>query len=465
MRAPVVNKNMSFQELGLSPALMRALDELKFTEATPIQREAIPPALEGRDVIACASTGSGKTAAFLLPILQRLEGKRRGAIRALVITPTRELAAQIEEHRALLARHLHSSGAAVYGGVAMSPQARAFRSGVDVLCATPGRLLDHLQYPYARLNQIEILVLDEADRMLDMGFLPDIRRILGYLPKERQTLLFSATLPQPIVTLARDMQTNPVTLNTGRQSRPPESISHGAFGVRQQLKSPLLLHLLSTGKMESVVVFTRTRHRADRLANYLDRHGVSCARIHGNRSQAQRTQALAGFKGGEYRVLVATDVAARGIDVEALSHVVNFDVPNVPDDYIHRVGRTGRASATGEALTFFAAEELADMRAIERALGASIPRLTAEGFDPEAAESERPETPVRERIAAIRAEKAALREKQMQRAAAGSARERHSGSPSGNSFGRGGGASGRGGSTADSRFGRALAGSRSGGSR
>jgi len=418
---------MSFSDFGLDPNLLRAVEDQGFAQPTPIQRDSIPPAMEGRDVLACAMTGSGKTAAFLLPVLQRLLPKRRGVTRVLILTPTRELAAQIEEHRALLSKHTRITGAAIFGGVGMGPQERAFKSGVDILVATPGRLLDHFQYPYARLNDLDVLILDEADRMLDMGFLPDIRKVLRHIPKTRQTLFFSATMPKPIVELSQEMLHNPVTLNIERQSAPATGITHAVYQVAQNLKSPLLLHLLTTGEMQSVVVFTRTKHRADRLSKYLEANGVNCARIHGNRSQNQRTEALAGFKSGQFRVLVATDIAARGIDVEALSHVVNFDVPNVSDDYIHRVGRTARAESTGDAFTFVSPEEAGDLRDIERALGKQIPRRTAVGFDTTAAQAERPETPIGERIAAIRARKAEERA----RAAAKAARRSQADSGSG----------------------------------
>jgi ATP-dependent RNA helicase RhlE len=408
---------MSFTEFGLHQALLRGVEDLGFEQPTPIQRDAVPPALQGRDILACAMTGSGKSAAFLLPILNRLADRPRGVTRALILTPTRELAAQIDEHRAELGRHTKLTGAAVFGGVGMSPQERAFRQGVDIMVATPGRLLDHFRNPYARMDGLEILVLDEADRMLDMGFLPDIRRVLRHLPTKRQTMFFSATLPGPIVELSREMLHDPVKLNIERRSSPATGITHGAYEVAQTQKSPLLVHLLNTGEMQSVVVFTRTKHRANRLADYLAKQGVSCDRIHGSRSQPQRTQALAAFKRGETRVLVATDIAARGIDVEALSHVVNFDVPHVAEDYIHRVGRTARAEATGDAYTFVSPEESADFRAIEKALGKSIPRRKAEGFQP-AAQAEQLEVPIAERIAAIRARKAEERA----RAAANAAR-------------------------------------------
>jgi ATP-dependent RNA helicase RhlE len=396
---------MSFAELGLDAELLKATQRMGFEHPTPIQRAAIPPLMEGRDVLATAVTGSGKTAAFLLPILHRLKGKRRGTTRALVVAPTRELAAQITEHLRDLAGQTGISGAAVYGGVAMGPQEQAFRKGVDVLIATPGRLLDHLQRPYARLDHVEYLVLDEADRMLDMGFLPDIRRVLEHLPKQRRTLLFSATLPAPIVELANDMLENPVALNIERKSAPAAGITHTVYPVPHELKSHLLLALLRQGTAKSVLAFTRTKHRANRLADFLERNGVSCARIHGNRSQAQRTEALVGFKKGHVRVLVATDIAARGIDVEALGLVVNFDVPHLPEDYIHRVGRTARADATGDAYTFVSSDEEGELRAIERHVGKRLPRQQVVGFDYTRRPAERLEVPLAERIAAIRARK------------------------------------------------------------
>ena len=397
---------MSFSTFQLDPALLRGVKELGFLRPTPIQADAIPPALEGRDVLACAMTGSGKTAAFVLPILHRLLGKKRGVTRALILTPTRELAAQIEEHARALAMHTPVSTAAVFGGVGMGPQEHAFRIGTDVIVATPGRLLDHFRFPYARLGHLEVLVLDEADRMLDMGFLPDIRRVLKHLPPRKQTLFFSATMPPPIVTLTREMLKNPYTVNLERAPAPAVGITQAVYPVPQNLKAPLLTTLLKRGDIQSALVFTRTKHRANRLAESLTRAGVHCERIHGNRTQAQRTQALAGFKDGRFKVLVATDIAARGIDVEALSHVVNFDVPHVPEDYIHRVGRTARAELKGDAYTFVAPEEEADLRSIEKAIGKRLPRITVPGFDYAKAPAERFEVPIAERIAAIRARKA-----------------------------------------------------------
>jgi ATP-dependent RNA helicase RhlE len=398
-----------FSGLGLDPTLVRATRELGFTRPTPVQREAIPPALAGRDLLACAMTGSGKTAAFLLPIMQRLMPKRRGTTRALVITPTRELAAQIDEHLRELAVHTPISSAAVFGGVGMGPQEHAFRSGVDVIVATPGRLLDHFRQPYAKLDALEVLVLDEADRMLDMGFLPDVRRILKHVPARRQTLFFSATMPGPIVTLSSEILTNPVTLNIERKSAPAVGITQAVYPVAQELKSGLLVALLARGDVRSAIVFTRTKHRANRLAQVLERHRIPCARIHGNRSQAQRTEALAGFKAGRFPVLVATDIAARGIDVEALSHVINFDVPGAPEDYVHRVGRTARAEATGDAFTFVSPDEVPQLRAIERVIGKQLPRVTVPGFDYSHRPPERLEIPVEERLRQMRAQKTAAR--------------------------------------------------------
>ena len=385
--------------------MLKSIRELGFTRPTPVQADAIPPALEGRDVLACAQTGSGKTAAFLLPILQRLLGKPRGRTRALVVAPTRELAAQILEEFNSLATHTPLTGAAVFGGVGMGPQEHAFRAGVDVIIATPGRLLDHMRSPYVNFSHLECLVLDEADRMLDMGFLPDIRRILRAVPQKRQTLFFSATMPPEIAALTKEMLVNPVTVQRERQAAPASGITQAVYPVSQELKTTLLAHLLKRGHITQALVFTRTKHRANRVAEFLVHAGVKAERIHGNRSQAQRTQALAGFKDGKYPVLVATDIAARGIDVEELGHVVNFDVPQVPDDYIHRVGRTGRADAVGEAFTFVSPQEDDDLRAIEKAIGRRLPRVTVPDFDYTARPQAKLEIPIAQRIAEIRARK------------------------------------------------------------
>ena len=407
---------MAFSSFGLHPDLLRGVKEVGFTRPTPIQADAIPPAVEGRDVLACAMTGSGKTAAFILPILHRLIAKPRGRTRALVLTPTRELAAQIEQHLSELAVHTPLSGAAVFGGVAMGPQEHAFRTGVDVVIATPGRLLDHFKHDYARLDALEVLVLDEADRMLDMGFLPDIRKVLKHLPAKRQTMLFSATMPAPIMELARELQHKPAMINLELKAAPAVGITQAIYPVSEALKPALFLELIRRGELKDVIVFTRTKHRANRLAEVLERGGVSVARIHGNRSQAQRTLALDGFKRGQFQVLVATDIVARGIDVEELSHVVNFDVPNVPEDYIHRVGRTARADATGDAFTFVAPDEEPDLRAIERAVGRALPRITVSGFDYNQKTGERFEVPIGERIAAIRARRAEERKRAKEKA-------------------------------------------------
>ena len=422
---------MPFSSLSLHPDLLKGVRELGFLHPTPIQVDAIPAALSGRDVLACAQTGSGKTAAFLLPILHHLIDRPRRKTRALVLTPTRELAAQILEDFNALAVHTPLTGAAVYGGVGMGPQEHAFRSGVDLIVATPGRLLDHFRSPYAKLEGIEYLVLDEADRMLHMGFLPDVRRILRHIPAKRQTFFFSATIPPPIAALASEMLNRPLSINLQRQPAPAVGITQAVYPVSQDLKAPLFLQLLERGLVREALVFTRTKHRANRLADFLVRHRVNAARIHGNRSQAQRTEALAGFKNGKYRVLVATDIAARGIDVEALSHVVNFDVPAVPEDYIHRVGRTGRAEMTGDAFTFVSGEEEGDLRAIERAIGKGLPRVTLPDFDYKARPQAKLEVPLAERIAAIRARKADERSRAKANAdrRAGGGRGPHAGPP------------------------------------
>ncbi|MEO6067212.1 MAG: DEAD/DEAH box helicase [Gemmatimonadales bacterium] len=396
---------MPFTELKLHPDLLRGLKELGYARPTPIQSQAIPAAMAGKDLLACAMTGSGKTAAFLLPILHKLIDKPRRTTRALVITPTRELAAQIVEALNEMAVHTPITAAAVYGGMSMGPQEHAFRSGVDVMVATPGRLLDHLRHGYAKLDKIEHLVLDEADRMLDMGFLPEIRKILRHIPAKRQTLFFSATMPGEIAKLSREMLHDPVMFNVERQSAPAVGITQAVYPVPRELKGALFAELLKRGEMKEALVFTRTKHRANRLWEFLSHRGYKVARIHANRSQPQRAEALAGFKDGRYRVLVATDIAARGIDVTALGHVVNFDVPAAPDDYIHRVGRTARAETTGHAFTFVAPDEEDELRRIERAVGKRLPRVTLPDFDYKSKPDQPLEIPQAQRIAAIRARK------------------------------------------------------------
>ncbi|HYF50021.1 MAG TPA: DEAD/DEAH box helicase [Planctomycetota bacterium] len=378
---------MSFSNFGLHADILRGVQDACYVEATPIQRDAIPAGLSGKDVLACSATGSGKTAAFLLPILQRLHAHPKpGVTRALILTPTRELAAQIGENLKNLARHTGITAATVVGGVGMGGQKHALQKGAAIVVATPGRLMDHLRFPYAKLGGVEMLVLDEADRMLDMGFLPDIKKIVQHLPATRQTYFFSATLPPEIVSLTKQWLHEPARINIERQARPAEGIRQSVYPVPQSLKSMLLVRLLKNEEMKSVLVFTRTKRRADRVADVLKRNNVSSAKIHGDRTQGQRTQAMEGFKKGRYKVLVATDVAARGIDVNALSHVINFDLPGSSEDYIHRIGRTARAQATGDALTFVSPDEEREWKSIERAVQnaggkAPVERVKLEDFD------------------------------------------------------------------------------------
>ncbi|HSL18157.1 MAG TPA: DEAD/DEAH box helicase [Methylomirabilota bacterium] len=420
---------MNFDDMNFHPAIARGIRDFGFTEPTPIQRDAIPPALDGRDVLACAMTGSGKTAAFVLPMLQRMADTRCGGrTRALILTPTRELAAQIHEHIEVLARHTPVRSATVFGGVKPAKQERALRDGVDIVVATPGRLLDLMQYPWTRFSDLEFLVIDEADRMLDMGFLPDVRRILAQLPSKRQTMLFSATLPAEIVKLSRDLLADPARIDVERRSEPATGITQAILPVPEQLKTDLLTEMIRRGEVDTALVFTRTKHRANRLAKKLEQAGISCDKIHGNRSQPQREKALAAFKHGSIKILVATDIAARGIDVEALPHVINFDVPVVPDDYIHRVGRTARAGKIGDALTFASPAEQPLVAAIERAAGRRIARRQVDGFDYGAQPAGRFEIPVGERLAAHRTRRTEERARGRARDAAGS-------SPPGRRFG------------------------------
>jgi ATP-dependent RNA helicase RhlE len=417
-----------FSHLRLHASLLHGLKDLGFVRPTSIQADAIPPALEGRDLLACAVTGSGKTAAFLLPILHRLIDRPRGTTRALVLTPTRELAAQIVEDLNDLAVHTPITAAAVFGGVGMGPQEHAFRTGVDVVVACPGRLLDHFRFSYAKLAGLEHLVLDEADRMLDMGFLPDIRRVLRHLPQKRQTYFFSATMPPPIGQLAQEMLKNPATINLERRSAPASGITQAVYPVPQHLKAALLTKLLKS-EVKDALVFTRTKHRANRLAAHLDAAHIKCERIHGNRSQSQRTAALAGFKSGNYQVLVATDIASRGIDVTALGHVINFDVPLVPEDYIHRVGRTARAELTGSAFTFVAPDEENSLRDIERAVGKRLPRVTVPDFDYNSRPAASLEVPLAQRIAEIRRRKGEERQRARANAERRAQHGHHGGGP------------------------------------
>ena len=370
-----------FGGMPLHPKLKAGIRELGYTSPTPIQARTIPEAVGGRDLIGTAQTGTGKTAAFLLPILERLLDQQTGRTLALVLTPTRELAIQAEGFLKRLGRHTPLRGTAVYGGVGMEEQQRALRGGAEIIIATPGRLLDHMSRGYVNFRQLRILVLDEADRMLDMGFLPDVRRILQELPTQRQTMLFSATMPPEVVRLARDFLHDPKTVQVAATTAAAVGVAHLALPVPSHLKASLLRELLADTTMTSVLVFTRTKHRADRLGRQLDQWGIEAGIIHGDRSQAQRVKALESFRSGRHRVLVATDIAARGIDVEGVSHVVNFDVPNEPDVYIHRVGRTARAQRSGDAFTLVAREEEDDFSRIEQRLGVEIRRATIPGFN------------------------------------------------------------------------------------
>jgi ATP-dependent RNA helicase RhlE len=375
---------MGFTRFGLHPDLLQGVHDMGYTRPTPVQEKAIPPILEGRDVAGSAQTGTGKTAAYLLPIVHRLLPLSRGTTRCLILTPTRELAIQVDEQLSALAYHTLVRGGAVYGGVHMWPQEQALRAGVDIVTATPGRLLDHLRYDYFSLKGIQILVLDEADRMLDMGFLPDLRRILSHLPVRRQNLLFSATLEDEVLKLARETLHDPVRVEIGRVA-PASGITHAVYPVNQALKTSLLLALLSRTTVPSALVFARTRERADRLARALRGARLRVELIHSGREQHARLDALNAFRSGRVQLLVATDVASRGLDIDGVSHVINYDVPRSADDYIHRSGRTARVEARGEAFTFVAPEEERDLKEIERAMGRPIPRVRLPEFNYDAA--------------------------------------------------------------------------------
>src|SRR5690242_3313447 len=376
---------MSFRALNLSPQMLQAVHDAGYTEPTPIQIAAIPLILAGHDVIGIAQTGTGKTAAFVLPILMKLaasmhNGQRRRT-RARVVAPTRELVVQIEENVRAYAKHVPLRMATVFGGVSERPQIEALRSGVDLVVATPGRLIDLMDQRVANLSGIEFLVLDEADRMLDMGFLPPIRRIVKALPQKRQTLMFSASLSREIEELTHQFQRSPRIVQIGRRANPAETVTQFAYEVPPHLKSALLLHLLGDPKFDTVLVFTRTKRGADRIARRLESSGIKTGSIHSNRSQNQRLRALKDFKSGAVRVLVATDIAARGIDVDGISHVVNYDFPMHAEDYVHRIGRTGRAHAVGDAISFVTPEDHKELRLLERFIGRGIVRKKAEGFN------------------------------------------------------------------------------------
>jgi len=378
---------MSFDSLGLSAELLRAVGEEGYLTPTPVQSQAIPVILQGRDVLAAAQTGTGKTAGFTLPILQRLaaepvEGRRR--IRALVLVPTRELAAQVAANIETYGRHLPQlKCAVVFGGVSINPQIATLRRGVDILVATPGRLLDHAQQRTVNLAAVQTLVLDEADRMLDMGFIRDIRKVLAMLPTRRQNLLFSATFSNEIRALAAKLLDDPQQIEVARRNTPAELVSQVVHPVDRGRKRELLSHLMQAGDWRQVLVFTRTKHGANRLAAQLERDGISAAAIHGNKSQGARTKALADFKAGSVRALVATEVAARGLDIDQLPHVVNFELPHVAEDYVHRIGRTGRAGSEGEAVSLVCVDERKLLNDIERLLAREIPRHIVTGYEPD----------------------------------------------------------------------------------
>jgi len=380
---------LRFEQLGLSADLLRTVEEEGYTEPTPVQERAIPLVLEGRDVLAAAQTGTGKTAAFTLPILDRLRGHAntsfspaRHPVRCLVLTPTRELAVQVADSVKTYGRHVPLRSAVVYGGVPLDPQIKELRAGIEILVATPGRLLDLVGQRATNLAQAEILVLDEGDRMLDMGFMPDIRRILDLLPSRKQTLLFSATFSDEIKGLAGSILHDPVTIEVARHGTAAESVRQLVYPVDRDRKEELLRHLIVSGDWHQVLVFTRTKLTASRLASWLDRRGVAATAIHSDRAQADRTRALEGFKAGEIRILVATDVAARGLDIEDLPHVVNFELPWNPEDYVHRIGRTGRAGATGDAISLVCIDEADLLRGVQRLLQRAIPWTVEDGFVP-----------------------------------------------------------------------------------
>lgn len=377
---------MSFNTLGLSAELLRAVAEQGYTKPTPVQQQSIPVILQGRDILAGAQTGTGKTAGFTLPLLHLLNQSTKNknnkpAVRALVLTPTRELAAQVAESIATYGKYLPLRSTVIFGGVNINPQISKLRQGVDILIATPGRLLDHVQQGTLSLSNVEILVLDEADRMLDMGFIRDIRKILKLIPDKRQNLLFSATFSNEIKQLANTILESPVEIEVARRNAAAETVSQVVYLVDRARKRELISHLIETNHWQQVLVFTRTKHGANRLSQQLDKDGLRSAAIHGNKSQAARTRALAGFKAGKIRVLVATDIAARGLDIDQLPHVINFELPNVPEDYIHRIGRTGRAGSEGHAVSLVCVDEHHLLKNIERLLKREVQKVAIDGFE------------------------------------------------------------------------------------
>ena len=378
---------MSFKKLGLSEPLLKAVKEQGYETPTPIQEKAIPVILQKKDILAGAQTGTGKTAGFTLPMLELLSrAKHKTAqhkVKALVLTPTRELAAQVQESVALYGKHLPYKSAVIFGGVKINPQIAALRKGVDIVVATPGRLLDHISQKTINLSHIDFLILDEADRMLDMGFVNDIKKVIAVLPKERQTLLFSATYSNEIKKLSAQFLKAPTLIEVARANTSSEIVKQTVYHVDKERKRELLTHLINEGKWQQVLVFTRTKHGANRLSGQLEKDGITSAAIHGNKSQNARTKALADFKAGKIRVLAATDIAARGIDIDQLPHVVNFELPNVSEDYVHRIGRTGRAGNNGEAISLVCVDEDEFLRSIEKLIQKDIPKVWLKGFKPD----------------------------------------------------------------------------------
>jgi ATP-dependent RNA helicase RhlE len=384
-----IDAGLSFAELDLAPEVLQAVRDAGYTHPTPIQQQAIPLALAGRDLIGLAQTGTGKTAGFTLPIIHNLicaplgddSGGPVHRVRVLILTPTRELAAQVEESFRKYGKFTSLRVVPIFGGVGIEPQSKALRAGVDVVVATPGRLLDHMERQNVVFDELEVLVLDEADRMLDMGFAPQLNRIVGEIPPYRQTLLFSATMPPEVESLARKYLRKPVVVQVGRRSEAVSTVTHAVYPVPRERKTTLLVELLKQSAMDSVLIFTRTKHGADRVVSALEDAGIAATAMHADKSQGERTRALEDFKSGKIRVLVATDIAQRGLDVFGITHVINYDVPQQPEDYVHRIGRTGRAAATGDAYTFMSPDEIAMVRTIERTIGQQIPRISVPGYD------------------------------------------------------------------------------------
>src|SRR5436309_1922967 len=389
MRDEKTEAGVSFAELDLAPDVLHAVRDAGYTHPTPIQQQAIPLALAGRDLIGLAQTGTGKPAGFTLPIVHNLittplvgdDGQPLHRVRVLILTPTRELAAQVEESFRKYGKYTDLRVVPVFGGVGLEPQSKALRRGVDVVVATPGRLLDHMERENVAFDDLEVLVLDEADIMLDMGFVPQLNRIVSEVPCFRQTLLFSATMPPEVEALARKYLRKPVVVQVGRRSSAASTVNHYVYPVPRDRKSALLAALLKREAMESVLVFTRTKHGADRVVRHLEHDGIHSAAMHADKTQPQRTRALEDFKSGRVRVLVATDIAQRGLDISGITHVINYDVPQQADDYVHRIGRTGRAASEGDAFTFMAPDEIAMVRTIERVIGQEIPRISVPGYD------------------------------------------------------------------------------------